>query len=288
MDPLFSTQPFNEPVPLLAGQPFIGRAFHKPTFGAVWHRHPEIELTLVQSGWGVCNIGNRIEPFQANNLYLIGPDLPHAFVSHPATEPTSWLVLQFRTDYWGKDFWVMDGMQKISRMLSASEGGLAFTLSPESSIKHLAFKLCAEGSIGQLIQLLEELSHCKEVRAINSDALQSGRQSPHPKITQVIRLVEKQATGDISQKAIADQIGMSPQAFSRFFHHHTGRTFQHFCNEIRIAHVCADLKAGDRSITDAAYAAGFKNIANFCRRFKQITGLTPRDYRASLQINALP
>lgn len=286
MDAHFQIKPFDEPVPLLVQQPYLARSFHKPSFGAVWHRHPEIELTVVQSGWGVCNINHQVEPLEPGSVFLLGSDLPHAFVSHPATQPTSWLVFHFKKENWGSAFWQLDGMQKIARMLDQSGSGLIYKLGLDSPIKELAYRLCAEGGIGGFISLLDALSHTPTSRSINSDSIKPRRASSNTKINQIIRLVEKQVTSEISQKEIAERMNMSPQAFSRFFHQRTGRTFQHFCNEIRVAHVCADLKSGDRSIAEAAHAAGFKNIANFCRRFKQITGLTPRAYRNAMDNRA--
>ena len=43
--------------------------------------------------------------------------------------------------------------------------------------------------------------------------------------------------------------------------------------------VCARLSSGQDSITEAAFQSGYNNLANFNRRFREITGLTPSEFR---------
>jgi AraC-like DNA-binding protein len=35
----------------------------------------------------------------------------------------------------------------------------------------------------------------------------------------------------------------------------------------------------DPNIADIAFATGYENASHFCRAFKRLTGMTPRDYR---------
>jgi AraC-like DNA-binding protein len=72
---------------------------------------------------------------------------------------------------------------------------------------------------------------------------------------------------------------MVPAVFSRWFKQHMGRTFQRYVNEVRIARVCARLVDSKENITSAAVNSGYQNLANFTRRFLEITGLTPKEFR---------
>jgi hypothetical protein len=54
-----------------------------PEFEFNWHYHPEIELTYIVAGKGNRTVGNRLDRFRPGDLVLIGPNLPHVWVSDP-------------------------------------------------------------------------------------------------------------------------------------------------------------------------------------------------------------
>jgi len=41
------------------------------------------------------------------------------------------------------------------------------------------------------------------------------------------------------------------------------------------------LSEGSATVTDVAYAVGFKSLSHFCRRFIEVYGVTPATYRTS-------
>jgi AraC-like DNA-binding protein len=79
--------------------------------------------------------------------------------------------------------------------------------------------------------------------------------------------------------ALAQELGMSDSQFSRFFRRATGNTFTEFVNRIRINRACQLLRESRRFIADISLEVGFNSMANFNRRFQDIKGMTPSDYR---------
>ena len=69
-------------------------------FQGAWHRHPQAELTWIESGQGLRFIGDDVAPFADDDLVLLGPNLPHVWLSPPEREgqPHRTTVLQFRSD----------------------------------------------------------------------------------------------------------------------------------------------------------------------------------------------
>ena len=78
---------------------------------------------------------------------------------------------------------------------------------------------------------------------------------------------------------IAGELGMSESRFSRFFKRSTGNSFTDFVNRLRINKACQLLMETDRYITNVCYDVGFNNVANFNRRFLQVKGMTPKEFR---------
>jgi AraC-like DNA-binding protein len=78
---------------------------------------------------------------------------------------------------------------------------------------------------------------------------------------------------------VAAELGMSESRFSRFFRRATGNNFVDFVNRVRISRACQLLMESDDLITRICYDVGFNNIANFNRRFLEIKGMTPSEFR---------
>ena len=72
---------------------------------------------------------------------------------------------------------------------------------------------------------------------------------------------------------------MTESSFSRFFRRATGNNFTDFVNRVRINRACQLLMESDRYISNVCYDVGFNNVANFNRRFLQIKGMTPKEFR---------
>src|SRR5215218_755369 len=75
-------------------------------FDGRFHFHPEVEITLIESGCGRRVVGDSIESFEPDDLVLLGDNLPHQYVSNPAARASlaAAKVIQFRPDFTGNDF----------------------------------------------------------------------------------------------------------------------------------------------------------------------------------------
>ena len=65
---------------------FVYQVKREPGFSAFWHYHPEYQLTLVLRGRGKRFVGDDVSLFQAGDLVLTGPDLPHMWCSSRTRE----------------------------------------------------------------------------------------------------------------------------------------------------------------------------------------------------------
>jgi AraC-like DNA-binding protein len=88
---------------------------------------------------------------------------------------------------------------------------------------------------------------------------------------------------DIDRAQLAKLAHLSEGAFSRFFRSRTGKTVPEYINEVRIGRACRMIGEDQQNITDIALDCGYRNLANFNRRFREVVGSTPRDYRAQMR-----
>src|SRR5256885_8028458 len=99
-----------------------------PAFDGRFHFHPEIEITLIESSTGRRVVGDSIEPFAPGDLVLLGENLPHQYVSDPASRkaPAVAKVIQFRADFLGDTWLALPEFNRVAAMLKQATRGLKF------------------------------------------------------------------------------------------------------------------------------------------------------------------
>ncbi len=84
---------------------------------------------------------------------------------------------------------------------------------------------------------------------------------------------------EITLESVAKHLGISPIYFCTYFKDIMGVSFKAYLDNIRFDYAAKLLRSCDMNITQIAHASGFKDYANFMRRFKSKYGATPNDYR---------
>ncbi len=273
-------------VPLLEAQhhAFMISQYREPTFHFYWHYHAEVELVWIRQGRGLRYVGHAVEPFRSGDLVLLGPNLPHTWGSAPEQGgDAEWTVIQFQPERWGVVFWQMPELRELRKLLAAAEQGVQFIGDQVHEIGRLMESLVkwppySFAALAGFVEICQRLLNTPR-RQLAPQAGSSKAIPPDPRLQQVLALVNTQSAEPLSQVEVAARIKMVPAVFCRWFKRHMGRNFQRYVNEVRVARICARLADSDDSITSVAFECGFNNLANFNRRFLEITGLTPRAFR---------
>lgn len=87
---------------------------------------------------------------------------------------------------------------------------------------------------------------------------------------------------DLSLKMLSDHFGMSPNYVSRIFRESAGKGFSEYVSDMRMQYVKNRLVASAEPIKDIILSAGYRDVPNFMRKFKQIVGSTPGEYRKTV------
>jgi AraC-like DNA-binding protein len=101
------------------------------------------------------------------------------------------------------------------------------------------------------------------------------------RLVSVCQYVNESFAESVRHRQAATLAGLSPAAFSRFFHKRMGKTFEAYVTEVRIGHACRRLTEADTQVTEVAFGVGFNNLSNFNRHFRKLKGVSPREYRQS-------
>jgi AraC-like DNA-binding protein len=256
-----------------------------PTPLARWHYHEEYELHMIVATSGKAFVGDWIGPFQPGHLVLTGPRLPHNWISMDLPDsgvPLRDRVMQFRHEPLAQAAqWIPDLAEALP-MLERARHGIEFFGMSEQAAAHFDRVKATRGleRLGAFILLLADLARCTDYRLLSNVQIQSAEDDATlDQINAIVTQVTENAAHSMSVADYAAQLGMSESRFSRFFRRATGNTFVDFVNRVRVNRACQLLMETDRTITHICYEAGFNNVANFNRRFLEIKGMTPSEFR---------
>ncbi|MFT6309330.1 MAG: AraC-like DNA-binding protein [Halioglobus sp.] len=251
-----------------------------------WHYHDNYELHLVVESTGKMFVGDHVGTFAPGNLVLTGPRLPHNWISQSAPGEIIELrdlVVQFRKDLVPDMAKLAPELMSIIPLLERARHGVEF-LSIDIERARGLFESVRDQSgpsrIAKLLEFLDQLSRESDYSLLSTLAMRSeANQASQDKIDLVTQYISENFSQDITLAEMANKVGMNDSAFSRFFAKATGNSFNRFVNRVRISKACELLLDTETAITAICYETGFNNIANFNRRFRELKGSTPREYR---------
>jgi AraC-like DNA-binding protein len=256
-----------------------------PTPLARWHYHDEYELHLIVASSGKTFVGDYIGSFQPGHLVLTGPRLPHNWISLDLPDggiEQRDLVIQFPHEPIAQAATHIRELEEVLPMLERARNGIEFFgLSEQATARwHMIRASRGMARLGEFCTLLGELAHWPDYRLLSQAKLQSvDNDAELDQINAVVSRITDNLTQAIPAAELAAELGMTESRFSRFFRRATGNTFTDFVNQVRINRACQLLMESDRYITDICYEVGFNNVANFNRRFLDVKGMTPSEYR---------
>lgn len=108
--------------------------------------------------------------------------------------------------------------------------------------------------------------------------------SPKSKLLKyVLELTEAQIDANPSFGNIAATAATTPRSLSRRFAEELGMTWRQALRQMRMIRAIEELAASDQPITNVALSVGYSSLSAFNTAFKDFTGETPSNYRASFR-----
>jgi AraC-like DNA-binding protein/mannose-6-phosphate isomerase-like protein (cupin superfamily) len=281
-------KPYLEKIHPEFGSSFSIKRFTQEQSGGkpFWHFHPEYEIVYVSHGKGKRHIANHISYFEEGDLIMLGPNLPHMSFSEELSESHTEIVVQMQPDFLGQVFWSLPEMAEIRALFERADNGLVFYGETKAAAGRHLHAMMDMGPLDRLLALLALLQDL--ARSTGCQSLQvKGFVLPvdaqhYERVERVFEYVTDQFQRAITLEAAAAQANLTVPAFCRFFKKLTGKTFVQFVNEIRISHACSLLANGEMGIAAISYESGFNNLSHFNKQFREITGISPRDYRSRI------
>ena len=252
------------------------------------HSHEFSEIVIITGGNGVHITGEDSYELATGDTFVIGGTRPHDYlnmdqlrlinVMFDANElPMSLSDLQSLAGYhalftlepaWRKRHEFNSRLQLSGPELIQAIS-LVDQLEQELSDRGPGFGVMATTT---LLQLATFLSRCYG-RSGNPQSKSLLR------IAEAISLIERHYADPITLDELIEISGMSRRNFLRTFESTLGCPPITYLIRLRIRQACKLLQQSDNSITEIAMSVGFSDSNYFSRKFRSLTGSSPRDFR---------
>lgn len=252
----------------------------------LWHFHHVYELNLIIKGRGTRFVGDSIQHYEAGDLVLMAPNLPHTWYGDPrlpdSRKPHYSIGLQFSAAFIGASLETDPDWAHIRRLLEKAGRGISFRgAQREAAIKKITMleQLKGPARLVSFLEVLELLTQAKQQETLSNRTFEPQHPANEKRIDKVRSHVSQNYTHPLTLEEIAAVAELSVPTFCRFFKATTGRTFTAYVNELRIGLACKLLVETEARVSDIAYDAGFGNLSNFNRRFLGLKKVSPLTYR---------
>ncbi len=256
-------RPNLEPVRACDGQSFRAWSHEHSCQSVRWHCYPEFELHLVTATKGDRCVGDHIGSFCADALILIGPNLPHNWISDVSKGEVvedCCLIFQFTGEFIAAGMAAFPELRFVQPLLDKAFWGVRFNA----------------GVAGCIEPLMRDLLEASDAR--RGAPLAGIPPTPAAYLSPTMNLVLRHVARDLSGTDLAKLSGQSVSTFSHSFRKHAGMTLVQHVSSLRIGLACQHLSQADLTISDVCRAVGF-NVSSFNRRFLAAKGMPPSKVR---------
>jgi AraC family transcriptional regulator of arabinose operon len=238
---------------------------------------PEAVLILCTNGRGRSRVGTVVDDIRAGQVVILPPNMGHSYGADP-DEP--WSI-----------FWVHFAGTVVAPLLAQLDASSFRLTPPEEAFREMCrlFRRCqALLETGHTLRSALAVSHF--LRAIVGCSLFVGNHPIAPRRTGdtnalggCLQLMQRNPDRSLSLSRLARTVHLSPSRFSAVFRARMGESPGHYHLRLRMQNAARLLDSSVRSVQEIAEACGYSDSYYFSRLFKQIMGLSPRNYRRAVK-----
>lgn len=174
-------------------------------------------------------------------------------------------------------------------------------LTPDAPIYRASFKDQREHMINEMLYILEHKNETPFhltghlylfidflIRSAASMQINTNGRVRDFYIKEALNYIEQNFQNDISVEGISAFCGLNRTYFGRIFKDTIGQSPQKFLLNYRMTKAAELLKLTSLSINDIGNAVGYPNQLHFSRAFKNVYGISPREWRNKKRIDRKP
>jgi YesN/AraC family two-component response regulator len=266
-------------------QSFLIREIGLKDNKGIIHTHNKYELNFIVDAEGRRFVSGNISRFLPGDLVFMAPGVPHCWeIDNKEINPKA-IVIHFTRDFFEQNIINVPEFFFLQQLIKRSHHGLYIKCGDLPKVHVMLTELLNSKSsfesILQILNLLKYITHVNDYETLENPDFQWNLSLQHnSRLKKVYEHVFFNFRGEIRLNEVSSLLGISEGAFCAFFKKNTKKTFSDFIKDVRIGYACKLLvQDTDKPISDVCFDSGYNNFANFNRQFKEVTGISPKEYR---------
>ena len=247
------------------------------------HKHDAWELYHVIHGHGNRIAGDTLQPFSAGDVVLIPPSMHHYWQYAPTSADNDggihYLMVAFSHSLITRCIEVFPELRNRLTSLTFPVNALKYGLESSRVIRKMLSQMNDMDDLGRLSAMFRLLP----VIFNSSDHILAGKpmqiERDVRRMQQICAYVMAHYVHTITLNEIASEVGMNRSAFCSYFKRCKKMTFSQFVTQYRLNTACELLKHSQKQVSEICFAVGFNDVPHFNRVFKELQGMTPKEYR---------
>lgn len=248
------------------------------------------ELVYVDRGELIVNTDKDSFPLTSGELYLHIPGEPHSLqgdgvnvanvltVIFPSRSP---ILYQLRNRRLRPNTAQKGLLKDILKESRASFGSRLDDPLKQTLIRARETPIASEQMIGcYMTELLVSL-----LRQVNRPRYVDKKIGTQPMLDAIITYMREHLTAKMSLALLSEEFHVSPSYIKRLFAQYKQMGTMKFFTNMKIEQAKEFLRQREKNISQVAEELGYDNIYYFCNQFKKFTGMSPMEYRKS--VNAI-
>lgn len=253
------------------------------------HKHNFFELVYVEKGSGSQCINTHEFTYEEGNIFLLPPLDCHSF---KIAEPSQFLFIRFTSHFFSQEegltnyrewfdkvSYILANYNRVPGDIIATERERKFILESIRAIQHeyhQADRFSDAIIAGSLASILNVLARSIEQKYVDSANEVDAR------FGELLRYIHTHLTDKerLNVPNLAEKFGVSPSYFSEYFKKMSGKTLSQYILKSKIHVVETKILHTDQSLKEMAYDLNFTDSSHLARSFKQVYGMTVKEFRA--------
>jgi AraC-like DNA-binding protein len=266
--------------PLLRGLLAVGAGYSPRATGQLRRRAQSIDealLVFCVKGGGWCELAGHLHTVRVGELLVLPPEVHYTCGAHRSNPWTiHWVqaagenlreyLNELGASVQAPLVWMGDDLQLV-RLFNE----VARTLEQGTSFLNL---LQASHTLAHLLAVM--IRHRHEKTRDTSDSVQ--------KVAEGIIYMSEHLDHPMRVSALAALANLSPAHFTVLFKEQTGCSPRDYLHLLRIHRACQLLRSSTLNVKEIATRLGYQDQFHFSRQFKAFQGVSPSEYRQSLNV----
>lgn len=253
-----------------------------PKYEMAYHWHGEIELIRITEGTLNLTLDNKEYFAKAGDFVFVNSETVHGATPHECVYEcvvfnAAYLAVEedecktFMENVLNHTVYVNEVHHSEERELC----GIAEKIFDSMRTRQKGYTLTVTGCLYELFGLIMskgEYSNNLSIKSVHNE-------KNVITLKKALAYIRNSYDQQMTLKDIADSAGISPKYLCTFFKEMTGKSPFEYINAYRIERAARKLISTDLPVTQIAYMCGFNDLSYFIKTFKQIKGVTPKNFR---------